>query len=190
MRATHAVPAGPALSTFRCRGTAALARATYISARLAIYSFLLQPRESTPTPLTDSAFHPEDIARAAIDRSLGACGWVVQSRSAMNVGRGARRRRARIPDRFWAGRLRAVRRSPALRRHRSKAGRHDAVGFLRAGRTLHGGCAGLSRFARRDRSGSNMSRRRAKSCFATTPIPRRSRAASSPSIARRRSRAG
>jgi len=36
--------------------------------------------------LTDGAFHPEDIARAAIDRSLAACGWVVQSRSAMNVG--------------------------------------------------------------------------------------------------------
>jgi type I restriction enzyme, R subunit len=36
--------------------------------------------------VTDSAFHPEDIARAAIDRSLGACGWVVQSRSEINVG--------------------------------------------------------------------------------------------------------
>ena len=47
---------------------------------------LFQPRESTP--VTDSAFHPEDIARAAIDRSLGACGWVKQNRAEMNVGAG------------------------------------------------------------------------------------------------------
>ena len=38
--------------------------------------------------MTDAAFHPEDIARAAIDRRLVICGWVVQSRSDMNVGSG------------------------------------------------------------------------------------------------------
>jgi type I restriction enzyme, R subunit len=36
--------------------------------------------------VTDAAFHPEDITRAAIDRRLAVCGWVVQSRSDMNVG--------------------------------------------------------------------------------------------------------
>jgi type I restriction enzyme, R subunit len=36
--------------------------------------------------VTGNAFHPEDIARTAIDRRLVACGWVVQSRSDMNVG--------------------------------------------------------------------------------------------------------
>jgi type I restriction enzyme, R subunit len=34
----------------------------------------------------NAAFHPEDIARSAIDRQLAACGWVVQSRADMNVG--------------------------------------------------------------------------------------------------------
>jgi hypothetical protein len=34
----------------------------------------------------DAAFHPEDIARSAIDRQLATCGWVVQSRADMNVG--------------------------------------------------------------------------------------------------------
>ena len=38
--------------------------------------------------MSDAAFHPEDIARAAIDRQLAACGWVVQSRTEMNVGAG------------------------------------------------------------------------------------------------------
>jgi type I restriction enzyme R subunit len=33
----------------------------------------------------NAAFHPEDIARSAIDRQLATCGWVVQSRD-MNVG--------------------------------------------------------------------------------------------------------
>jgi type I restriction enzyme, R subunit len=37
-------------------------------------------------PETNAAFHPEDIARSAIDRQLTACGWVVQSRAGMNVG--------------------------------------------------------------------------------------------------------
>ena len=37
-------------------------------------------------PETSAAFHPEDIARSAIDRQLAACGWVVQSRADMNVG--------------------------------------------------------------------------------------------------------
>ena len=36
--------------------------------------------------MTDSAFHPEDIARAAIDRRLADCGFIVQNRSEMNVG--------------------------------------------------------------------------------------------------------
>ena len=38
--------------------------------------------------MSDAAFHPEDIARAAIDWQLAACGWVVQSRTEMNVGAG------------------------------------------------------------------------------------------------------
>ena len=37
-------------------------------------------------PEAHAAFHPEDIARSAIDRQLAACGWVVQSRADMNVG--------------------------------------------------------------------------------------------------------
>lgn len=36
----------------------------------------------------DEAFHPEDIARATIDRRLEACGWVVQSRASINLGAG------------------------------------------------------------------------------------------------------
>jgi type I restriction enzyme, R subunit len=36
--------------------------------------------------VTGKAFHPEDIARAAIDKKLDECGWLVQSRSEMNVG--------------------------------------------------------------------------------------------------------
>jgi type I restriction enzyme R subunit len=38
--------------------------------------------------VTNAAFHPEDIARAAIDRTLLACGWTVQRRTEMNVGAG------------------------------------------------------------------------------------------------------
>ena len=105
MRATHAVPAGPTLRAFIYREIIALARtAAYISARFTIYcrSFI-QPRESTPTPLTDNAFHPEDIARAAIDRSLAACGWVVQSRSAMNVGAAQGVAVREFQTDFWAG---------------------------------------------------------------------------------------
>jgi hypothetical protein len=37
-------------------------------------------------PEAHAAFHPEDIARSAIDRQLAACGRVVQSRADMNVG--------------------------------------------------------------------------------------------------------
>jgi type I restriction enzyme R subunit len=33
-------------------------------------------------------FHPEDHARAQIDASLAAAGWVVQSRAEMNLGAG------------------------------------------------------------------------------------------------------
>lgn len=36
--------------------------------------------------MTTDAFHPEDIARTAIDRRLTDCGWVVQSRDVMNLG--------------------------------------------------------------------------------------------------------
>jgi type I restriction enzyme R subunit len=32
------------------------------------------------------AFHPEDKARSLIDRQLGACGWLIQSRDEMNLG--------------------------------------------------------------------------------------------------------
>jgi type I restriction enzyme, R subunit len=35
------------------------------------------------------AFHPEDIARSAIDARLVACGWLVQSRDEMNLSAGA-----------------------------------------------------------------------------------------------------
>lgn len=38
--------------------------------------------------MTSGAFHPEDRARSAIDRQLSACGWIVQSRDAMNLGVG------------------------------------------------------------------------------------------------------
>ena len=34
------------------------------------------------------AFHPEDIARSAIDARLVACGWLVQSRDEMNLSAG------------------------------------------------------------------------------------------------------
>ena len=37
-------------------------------------------------PDANAAFHPEDIARSAIDRQLAVCGWVVESRADMNVG--------------------------------------------------------------------------------------------------------
>ena len=33
-------------------------------------------------------FHPEDHARTAIDSSLAAAGWIVQSRAQMNLGAG------------------------------------------------------------------------------------------------------
>lgn len=36
----------------------------------------------------EGAFHPEDRARSSIDRQLIACGWIVQSRSGMNLGAG------------------------------------------------------------------------------------------------------
>ena len=36
--------------------------------------------------MTGKAFHPEDIARTAIDRRLADCGFLVQNRSEMNVG--------------------------------------------------------------------------------------------------------
>jgi type I restriction enzyme R subunit len=35
------------------------------------------------------AFHPEDQSRAAIDAKLEACGWVIQSRSELNLGAAA-----------------------------------------------------------------------------------------------------
>lgn len=38
--------------------------------------------------MEQSAFHPEDRARSIIDRRLGACGWLVQSRDEMNLGAG------------------------------------------------------------------------------------------------------
>lgn len=38
--------------------------------------------------MNESAFHPEDVARSAIDRRLALCGWVVQSRGDMNLGAG------------------------------------------------------------------------------------------------------
>ncbi len=38
--------------------------------------------------MNESAFHPEDVARSAIDRRLALCGWVVQSRADMNLGAG------------------------------------------------------------------------------------------------------
>jgi type I restriction enzyme R subunit len=38
--------------------------------------------------MDDTAFHPEDKARSLIDRRLAACGWLIQSRSEMNLGAG------------------------------------------------------------------------------------------------------
>lgn len=38
--------------------------------------------------MNESAFHPEDVARSAIDRRLALCGWLVQSRADMNLGAG------------------------------------------------------------------------------------------------------
>ncbi|WP_294539191.1 DEAD/DEAH box helicase family protein [uncultured Rhodoblastus sp.] len=38
--------------------------------------------------MSQPAFHPEDLARVAIDRSLAACGWLVQSKAEMNLGAG------------------------------------------------------------------------------------------------------
>lgn len=36
-----------------------------------------------------TAFHPEDKARASLDVTLAACGWIVQSRTEMNLSAGA-----------------------------------------------------------------------------------------------------
>src|SRR6266436_460482 len=38
--------------------------------------------------MNETAFHPEDKARSLIDRWLGACGWLIQSKSEMNLGAG------------------------------------------------------------------------------------------------------
>ncbi len=38
--------------------------------------------------MSNDAFHPEDIARTAIDRRLVECGWLVQSLDAFNLGAG------------------------------------------------------------------------------------------------------
>jgi type I restriction enzyme R subunit len=38
--------------------------------------------------MNDAAFHPEDKARSLIDRRLVACGWLIQSRTDMNLGAG------------------------------------------------------------------------------------------------------
>lgn len=38
--------------------------------------------------MNEAAFHPEDKARSLIDRRLVACGWLIQSKSDMNLGAG------------------------------------------------------------------------------------------------------
>lgn len=38
--------------------------------------------------MSEFAFHPEDKARLGIDQSLAARGWIVQSKSDMNLGAG------------------------------------------------------------------------------------------------------
>jgi type I restriction enzyme R subunit len=38
--------------------------------------------------MNESAFHPEDKARSLIDRRLAACGWLIQSKTDMNLGAG------------------------------------------------------------------------------------------------------
>jgi type I restriction enzyme R subunit len=38
--------------------------------------------------MNESAFHPEDRARSLIDRRLAACGWLIQSKTEMNLGAG------------------------------------------------------------------------------------------------------
>jgi type I restriction enzyme R subunit len=58
-----------------------------------LYSLRLRAKFPLSIPgtqivVTQSAFHPEDVARAAIDRKLIECGFFVQSRSEMNVGAG------------------------------------------------------------------------------------------------------
>src|SRR5882762_790951 len=55
--------------------------------------------------MSRSAFHPEDKARSLIDKRLVACGWVIQSKTEMNLGAGRGGGGARIPDGFRAGGL-------------------------------------------------------------------------------------
>src|SRR5882757_9777780 len=38
--------------------------------------------------MSRSAFHPEDKARSLIDKRLVACGWLIQSKTEMNLGAG------------------------------------------------------------------------------------------------------
>jgi type I restriction enzyme, R subunit len=38
--------------------------------------------------MNESAFHPEDRARSLIDKRLGACGWLIQSKEDVNLGAG------------------------------------------------------------------------------------------------------
>jgi hypothetical protein len=54
--------------------------------------------------MNESAFHPEDKARSLIDKRLVACGWLIQSKTEMNLGAGLGGGGARIPDDFWARR--------------------------------------------------------------------------------------
>jgi hypothetical protein len=58
--------------------------------------------------------------------------------------RRAGRRGVRVSDRLRAGRLRALHRSAALRRHRGKARGYDIIRLLRASRALHGRSARVS----------------------------------------------
>ena len=131
------------------------------------------------------AFHPEDKARSAIDTRLGACGWLVQRGTGMNV-RGDRRRRARIrrplPARWttlcsWiAGSAASSRPSQRERRLAGSPNRPRVTSPS----------ARIPWRRRGPASGSNMSRPTPKPCSATSPTLRRVRGASSPFTVPRR----
>ena len=74
----------------------------------------------------ESAFHPEDRARSLIDRRLVVCGWLIQSKSEMNLGAGlgvaVREFQPESgPVDYWA---------QALRCNRGETGRHHASAIV------------------------------------------------------------
>ena len=134
--------------------------------------------------MPDSAFHPEDKARSAIDRRLATCGRQVQSKADMNLGaalgvaiREFATASGPVDYALFVDKL--------LRRGGGQAGRHHAHGFFRASCALY--CRSpRSPPGRSASAASNTSRPTPKPCFATLPTPSRVPAASSPSTAPRR----